>query len=215
MQGDFNFFRCVVETNCEKDPHQRVKVKHPNLWEDTSELIPVANGLYLDKGDIVLLVMQDYNPRTAFIMCKIPDYAQEKKNPKKSEPVIFKTQDDDAGKWIEAHGRKSEWKIESDQKMLIRGFWKDLQITTPNKTEIHIKDSYIHLKTQQGQLYKLDTDSLITEKNNATSLKTILDAIADAIAGITTVGSPFAHSASPKTVADGAKIKVLNSLLYK
>ena len=202
MQGDFNVFRCVVETNCEKDPHQRVKVKHPNLWEDTSELIPVANGLYLDKGDIVLLVMQDYNPRTAFIMCKIPDYAQEKKNPKKSEPVIFKTQDDEAGKWIEAHGRKSEWKIESDQKMLIRGFWKDLQITTPSKTEIHIKDDYIHLKTPKGQKIIEDTDGKIVIKNTLTSLYDIMKTLRQALLNQpTTIGGPFQQTFNPAITA--------------
>lgn len=189
--------RAVVTTNCEEDEFLRVKVKCPSLWPEESELLPVLNGVYLEKGDSVVLSMTSMSD--VFIMGKFVDYAQVSNNPKGVDPVLFQIQKED--EWIVGTAKDSNVIIESSAGFKIEGFYENLLVTTPDGSTVTIEDDSISILTSTGATVVVKGDK-VSVKNASQNLQSILDELLTNLSSTapTTMGSPAAQTFNPAII---------------
>jgi len=132
------FKRGTVITNCEDDEDGlwRVKVNIPGVWE-TSAFLPSVGPIYLDKGDEVLILMEDMtNP---VILGRINVRPQmDKVNKSKDGPLLYQAVKDD--EWMEAHCLHNELKITTSKGYSIKVTLEDIEIEKKTITT-HTKEN--------------------------------------------------------------------------
>lgn len=109
-----------VLTNCEDDKYRRVKLKALNVWEKESDLIPALNGIYLEKGDTVLVDIEG-GITQAFIRGKILTDKQLKNSPQGEGVVIYEAKN--GSKWVQLRCEKGNflWSNSDGVKVTIKG----------------------------------------------------------------------------------------------
>lgn len=187
-----------VLTNSEEDSLLRVKVSAKALWPEESGLIPSLNSIYLEKGDIVLLLVQEM--KNPFILGKL--LLKDQTNPLDDPNVLFTAKKDDS--WIIGTLVNDRLRVESSEGFEVTGFHKDLLIKTPDGSLLEFKDNNITIHAS-GKL---------TIENKTLNLKSILEGLLDALSTTvpTTMGSPAAQNfnASIITAISDAKVKLGN-----
>lgn len=148
-----------VLTNCEEDEYYRVKVKSPKVWEE-SELMPSLNGIYLDKGDMVIIDITD-GVDNAYIKAKLRTKAQKDKSVQGEGVILYEAQKD--GMWSAAWVTEQNlyWKNSDGVEVSIKG--TDITIKQVNRT-VEADDGTINIKNT----LTVKADTVNVESENAT-----------------------------------------------
>lgn len=137
--------KATVLTNCTEDPQWRVKLQCAGVWEE-SELIPALNTPYLDKGDEVLVLMEDiYNP---VILGRICNQPQTSVNKNSDGPIVFQAVKED--NWIVARLLESDIKIITSKGTEVTVSLEGIEIKT--KTTKNMSDESMTNETKDYQL---------------------------------------------------------------
>lgn len=132
-----------VLTNVEDDKFGRVKVKSPKVWEE-SELMPSLNSIYLDKGDQVLVNI-DEGVDNAYIVSKVRSKKQVAKSQKGKGHIIYESSKE--GKWA------TLWASEGNL------YWKN-----SDGVEVQIEGTKVSIKSKD---INFNADNVKVEAKNA------------------------------------------------
>lgn len=146
-----------VLTNCEDDIYKRVKVKSPHVWEE-SDLIPSLNGIYLEKGDQVIVDISA-GVDNAYIKGKLYNKNQNDKSVKGEGVILYEARngEDWTAAWVTKD--KFYWKNSKGVSVSIQGD----KIEISQKTKFEKADEY---NIEASKLY-IKAESAVIEASNA------------------------------------------------
>lgn len=151
-----------VLTNCEEDEFYRVKVKSPKVWEE-SELMPSLGGIYLDKGDQVIIDITD-GVDNAYIKGKLRNSVQKNKSVQGEGVILYEAQKE--GNWSAAWVTEQNfiWKNSDGVEVTIMG------------TEITIKQVSRKVESENIDVNVKDTITVKAENVNVEATKATVKA---------------------------------------
>lgn len=156
--------KATVATNCKDDKFWRVKLKHPLLWQEESDLIPCINSTYLEIGDTVLICYSDIYD--VVILGKLFDYSQAQSEPINNKPNLFTAKMGDT--YLTAVLDENSLDIQTASGLKLTINQDSLQLETPSSVSIETETNKIKSSTieVEGSTIKVKGDSIKVEGSN-------------------------------------------------
>lgn len=153
-----------VLTNCEDDVYRRVSLKCEGIW-DESDLAPSLNGIYLEKGDTVLVEYED--PENPIILGRLRTAKQKDNDPQTENEGVIIYQAKNGEDWSVLKVSKDSvyWENSKGVHLYVNGDSVDINVTKDLTLSV---DGNI-TQTVKGDVEQtVDGGSTITVKSDAT-----------------------------------------------
>lgn len=156
--------KATVTTNCKDDKFWRVKIKHPLLWSEESDLIPCINSTYLEKGDTVLICYSSLYD--VVILGKLFDYNQVQSEPVGGKPNLFTAKLGET--YLTAQLDENSLDIETSSGLKLSISQDSMTLETPKEVSVETDTKKLKATTieVEGSTIKVKGDSINIEGTN-------------------------------------------------